>query len=476
MTDTSASQSALAPQTQLKRNAFGVPSILFFVLSAQAPLTSIVGAAGVAVALGNGPGLPGAYLVVGLVIVVFSVGFTTMTRHVDSRGGFYALIRTGLGERIGTGGTLVALLSYSAVQLAMYGLMGASLGNLLERHFGFASPWWLWVLVAVALVWALGSRQVELGAKLLAALVGLEIAILAAFAVVLVATRGIGSFDVAASFSPSAIMAGAPGVAVMFAIACMFGFESTAIYSAEARDPRRTVPRATYIAVITIAVFLAGTSWAVVSYYGAANAQGAAFEALGTDAALFALNPINDVLGGWAGTAADVLLVTSLFAGVLAFHNMITRYFHALAGRRLLPAALERTNRHHAPAHASLTQSVVAATLVVLMAVVGLDPVADVFSWFSGLAVAALVVLYLLTSAAVVAFFRRDRVEDNPLTTLVAPVASVVLMAVVLAMVVRNFGVLTGGSTLTVALLLGAVPVAFVLGVVGSRRAVAPRS
>src|SRR5580765_3489976 len=61
--------------TALRAGSIGVLGILFFVLSAQAPLTGIVGAAPLAAALGNGAGAPGAYLVVGIVIVIFAVGF-----------------------------------------------------------------------------------------------------------------------------------------------------------------------------------------------------------------------------------------------------------------------------------------------------------------------------------------------------------------------------------------------------------------
>ena len=78
-----------------------------------------------------------------------------------------------------------------------------------------------------------------------------------------------GSIDVAASFSPAAVLAGAPGVALMFAVASMFGFESTAIYSGEAKDPKRTVARATYLSVAVIAIFFSFVSWMFVSYYGA---------------------------------------------------------------------------------------------------------------------------------------------------------------------------------------------------------------
>ena len=54
----------------------------------------------------------------------------------------------------------------------------------------------------------------------------------------------------------------------MFAVASMFGFESTAIYSAEAKDAHRTVARATYLSVGVIAVFFSFISWMLVSYYG----------------------------------------------------------------------------------------------------------------------------------------------------------------------------------------------------------------
>jgi Amino acid permease len=43
------------------------------------------------------------------------------------------------------------------------------------------------------------------------------------------------------------------GAALMFAFACFVGFESTTLYGEEARNPERTVPRATYVAIGLIA-------------------------------------------------------------------------------------------------------------------------------------------------------------------------------------------------------------------------------
>ena len=46
------------------------------------------------------------------------------------------------------------------------------------------------------------------------------------------------------------------------------GFEATAIFRDEARTPERTIPRATYVALILIGVFYAVTSWALISGWG----------------------------------------------------------------------------------------------------------------------------------------------------------------------------------------------------------------
>jgi amino acid transporter len=460
-------QQTASPNTALKKNAVGVGGIVFFVLSAQAPLTGIVGASALAIGLGNGAGAPGAYLVVGLVIILFSVGFTAMARHVNSRGGFAALIGAGLGQSVGAGSSWVALLSYNTVQAAMYGLFGASVAGLVQTSTGISIPWWLYVAAAIVVVYVFGSRNIEVGARVLAVLVILEFAILLAFAVRVLITGGaFHGIDAAASFGPVAIGAGAPGLAILFAIASMFGFESTAIYSSEAKDPHRTVPRATYLSVTIIAVFFAFVMWMLVAYYGAANVAPAALQALGSDPASFVTTPLTAMLGTWAAIVAEILLCTSLLAGLLAFHNIVNRYFHAMASDGLLPRTLARTNQHQAPATAAATQSIVVAVIVLPFVVLQMDPVATLFGWLSGVSVAALVVLYTLTSISVIVYFRRHSTDANAWQTSIAPAAAILCMLGELLLIVGNFTSLIGGSFTTALVLLLIVPAAFALGFV----------
>ena len=51
------------------------------------------------------------------------------------------------------------------------------------------------------------------------------------------------------------------GVASAFSIAGFMGFESAAIYSEEAKDPKRSIGRATFIAIAVISLFYAFSAW-----------------------------------------------------------------------------------------------------------------------------------------------------------------------------------------------------------------------
>ena len=466
-----------ARPTALRQNAVGVLGILFFVLSAQAPLTGIAGALPLTILLGNGAGAPGAYLVIGVVIVLFAIGFIAMSRKIEAKGAFYAYVTAGLGRRVGTGSAWLALVAYWTVQAAMYGLYGVIVSGLLAGA-GLSVPWWVPVLVTIAVVQLLGSLNIGLGARVLAVLVGLEVAILLAFALGALFSGGgpDGSIDIGASFSPAAILSGAPGVALMFAVASMFGFESTAIYSGEAKDPKRTVARATYLSVSVIAIFFSFVSWMFVSYYGAGNAVAAAEAAVVSgDSTRFVFDALTGILGGWAGTIAGILLATSLFAGILAFHNGINRYLHAMAGEGSMPSALARTNRHQVPNRASWVQSAVAVLLVAPFAILGMDPVLTLFSWFSGLAVAALVVLYVLCSVAVVVYATRNG-EGSLWQTRIAPILAAVLLTGILVLILANFTTLIGGDVVTAVALILVVPVAFIVGAALSRPMLRSRS
>lgn len=443
----------------------GTGAIVFMVIAAAAPLTVIGGNVPLAVAGGNGVGAPVGFVLAALVLLVFSVGFVTMTPHVSEAGAFFSYVTLGLGSRAGLGAAFVALAGYTAIQVGVYGYMGWAANDLVTYFGGPEISWWVYSFVTVAVVAVLGYRHIDLSSKVLGVALVLEISIMLALDIAVFA-RGGADGPVLQSFAPSHAFSSGLGVAVLFALTGFIGFEATAVFRDEARNPERTIPRATYLAVIIIGVFYAASCWALIWAAGAKDAVAVAQHTLDGDGNMM-LDTAKAYLGPVLRDVMNALLISSLFACVLSFHNVLARYMFTLGNKGVLPARLGDTSpKHHAPSFASVVQTVTAAVLLLVFALVGLDPLVGVFGSMAGVATVGMVILMMLTSIAVLVFFARhpDRAAGRTLKTRVAPIVAIVGLLVSLWLVLSNFTLVTGGSA-AVSAVLALIPVAaFVLG------------
>jgi amino acid transporter len=89
----------------------GSVAVVFMVVAAAAPLTVIGGNMPLAMGLGNGAGAPVGFVIAALVLLLFSIGFVTMTPYVPEAGAFFSYVTVGLGHRMGTGTAVVALIA-----------------------------------------------------------------------------------------------------------------------------------------------------------------------------------------------------------------------------------------------------------------------------------------------------------------------------------------------------------------------------
>jgi amino acid transporter len=239
------------------------------------------------------------------------------------------------------------------------------------------------------------------------------------------------------------------------------GFESTALYRREARDPERTIPRATYLAVGFMAVFYCFVVWSVIQAFGSDEVVAAAGGDLG---GLF-FTAIGTYAGGWAATLMHLLVISSVYASQLAFHNAITRYTHALARDGALPAWIGRIHpRHGSPYRASVVQSALAAVVILVFALAGADPYTKLLLWVNTPGVIGIIVLQTLTAVATVVYFlRRNRAASTP-AALGAGVVSAVLLAVATYVLVDNVALLTAASTTVNVVLVSTVPLTLLVG------------
>ncbi len=454
-----ATTTGTAPHAGHLSGHLGTGSVVFMVIAAAAPLTVIAGNVPLSVGLGNGAGAPVGFLIAAAVLLLFAVGFVNMTPHVREAGAFFSYVTEGLGARLGMGIAVVALIAYTAIQLGVYGFMGWAVDDLVQSYGGPDIPWPVYALVTIAVVAVLGYRHIELSAKVLGVALVLEVSIVLALDLVIFARGGADGLNVE-SFTPSAITSGSLGVPVLFALTGFIGFEATAVFRDEARDPERTIPRATYLAVLIIGGFYALSCWALVLAAGVGDVVDVANATLAGESNML-LDTTQEYLGTLGKDLVNLLLISSLFACVLSFHNVIARYQYVLARKGLLPAPLGRVHgAQHSPAVSSVVQTVTALLLLGAFALLRLDPLVGVFGSMAGVATVGMVILMLTTSVAVIAFFSRhpELTRGRSWQTRIAPVLACVGLLGSLWLVLSNFTLVTGGSV-AVSTVLALVPV-----------------
>ncbi|RKS78777.1 amino acid/polyamine/organocation transporter (APC superfamily) [Actinomadura pelletieri DSM 43383] len=450
---------AAGPQTELKRGVLGTGAITYYVVSAAAPLMIMAGVAPLAI-LAGGIGAAAAYPMAGVVLAIFAVGFTTMSRYVSGAGAFYTYVTRGLGRPAGVAAAVLALMSYNSLQIGMYGLLGASAKSTVESLTGVILPWPVYAMIGIAVVWYAGFRSVEFGARLLAILLAAETLILVVLAVAVVLDGGPHGLGLD-PFEPSHVLSSQTSASLTFAFAAFIGFESTVLYRMEARDPRRTIPRATFAAVAFLGIFYGFIVWMIVQAYGATGVIDAV---LGNPEGLF-FSAAEIYVGDWASDVMHVLVVTSLIASLVAFHNAINRYALAISQDGLLPKWLGVTHaRTRSPYRAGILQTGLSVIVVGAFAFTDADPTRQLLIWVNTPGLYGLILLQVLVALAVPMFFRRITHRENPLVTLWTPILAAVLMTAALYLAIDKTALLTGASTRVNVLIVGVVPVVVAIG------------
>ncbi|WP_066899678.1 APC family permease [Mycolicibacterium houstonense] len=469
MINSQQSEPAMTAQTAPEAHAMlqrglGVGSIVFMVVAAAAPLAVVTASVPIIISVSGSAAAPQFFLIAMGILALFSVGFTAMSKYVPNAGAFYSYIQRGLGRHIGVGAAALALGSYGVMLIGLYTYLGVATSTLLsEVHIGI--PWWASAIGWVSLVGLLGYRDIELSSKVLGVLLIAETLAVVVVDVGVISAGGAGGLSLA-PLSPSEFATGAPSLGLMFAFFCFIGFEATAVFRNEAKDPDRTIPRATYTAVVFIGLFYALAAWVVVEGLGvdhAVEVASAEPESVVQNLASSYVSPIlTDVI--------QVLLVTSFFACVLSFHNVITRYQFTLATKGLLPPTLAEINhRHRTPSRSSLVFTVISLTAMVAVAVSGWDPITQIYMWFSGASTLGLIALMAMTSLAVIVFFRTRQSGPSLWHTMIAPGLAFLGLTAILLLVIGNFPLLVG-STTTAVVLGGLIVAIFAAGILVAER------
>ncbi|MEV6680773.1 APC family permease [Streptomyces erythrochromogenes] len=462
----------------LRADRLGTAGLLLSVLAASAPLMVVAGVMPTTFGLMGVVGQPLLFVILGLALALFSVGYAEMSRHVHNAGAFYAYIARGLGPTAGAAASLVALVAYSAMQVGVYGILGFEISGLFATYLDIELAWWIPALLAVAVTGALGWLKIDLNAKVLGVLLLIECALVVVFDAAALAKPGPEGLSLHA-FNPETLAGAGLGTALCFCIAAFVGFEQSPVYAEETSKPHIVVSRVMFLAVGFVALFFAFSAWALSVATGPGEVVKTAAEA--GPGMLFQLTEAR--LGTAFTDVLHVLFVTGMFAAMLSFHNVVARYAFAMGREGLLPAAFGRTNAGTgAPATGSLLQTGIATVVVLAFAVTDdlptgdpTAPVLHLFTWMGSVGALGVTLLMAAASFAVIAFFVRRGTAGAQVWRLVAAAAAGLALLAIAAYTVKDFGVLVGaekGSALSWALpgIIGAAVVAGLLYGVFLRR------
>lgn len=456
---------------RLRVGAVGLGGVLFMAVANAAPITAMTGNVPIAVAYGNGTGAPAGYLVATVVLTLFTVGYVAMARHITTAGAFYGFISHGLGQVWGMAAGALATMAYVVFEGSLIGIFAYFANNALNQWFGWNVNWLLIAAIGIAIVAVFGYFDISIAAAVLGFFLVCEVVLLSALGLSVLFKGGgpeglqlqsinpanaFKSLPAGGGYGIKGLAGGSAAIGLFFAFWSWVGYETTAVYGEESRNPKRIIPRATLIAVIGLGLFYTFVSWMAIAGNGPKQAvELANSNAIGMFTGLASAN-----LGGhWVIDVYLILIVSGSFACALAFHNAAARYIYAIG--REVPATkrnLGATHAKHGSPHiASAAQTVVTAVLTLLFYFLthhGSEALQGAYVYEYGLlailGTMAILIVMAITSLAVIWYFHVKKVHPGSLvTTAIVPGLGGLGMVYVVYLLFSNLSFAGGGASVS---------------------------
>ncbi|MEV6600202.1 APC family permease [Actinoplanes sp. NPDC051346] len=418
----------------------GGASVACFALAAATPLSVVTAVVPGAYADSGLPALPLLFIALGALLLIFMVGCAGLIRRLPGPGALYTFVVRGLGRPAGVGAAWLALLSYNALQIGLYGVVGAAAAPLVD------APWWMVAAACWAVVAVCGMLRPEVTAGLLAVPVVAGIVLIGGYAVanLLDPDGGRVAWGALHPVQLGEVSRPVLGLLLVVGAFAFVGFETAAAYADDVRHPRRATARAAVWSVVLLTLLYAASSWAMAVATGPDRIAAAAL-ARGPE---LAFDLAATRLPSWTVTLGRALVVVGLLAAMLALHHTVVRYLVALGRERVLSAGLASRRP------ASLTQSLTAG-LVIGGCVLFDRPVVGLGNRLAVGGGLGILLLLSVASLAALLFLNRHPDAEGVWRRFVAPGVSTVALGALVYLAYLNFPELVaaaGGTALLGAL------------------------
>jgi amino acid transporter len=357
-------------------------------------------------------------------VAVGLLAFTVaeFTRAEPSAGSFITYVETALGARAGAATALLVTVGYTVAITAVFTMSGGLVAATLSRYTSW-HPWWgpISLVLTAGAIW-LTARGVKLSATAVGVAVLVQVAIMVAVCLLVLVDQRAHLSGI--PFSWAHLSGGLAGLSAGFPLALfMFiGWENGPALAEEARDPRRTIPRALYISVAISATMLV--------FFGYATITGFRYDVstIGRSSVPF-LTLADHYLGG-AAVLAWIAGIVSVLATLVAGADSQSRMLFDGGRTGLLLARLGQVRpRSGTPVNALLLMAAAGLGIIAVWWVTRLitgdtgsmNPV-GLYAECSTMATIVILFVYLLTMLSLPVFmWRRHRDSFSPIRHGVIP-------------------------------------------------------
>jgi amino acid transporter len=383
------------------------------------------------IAVTAGVAAPLTIVAAGVAVVFLAFTVAEFTRAEPSAGSFITYVETSLGARAGAATALLVAVGFTVAIAGVFTMSGGMVALTLAHYTSWHLAWEPIALVlTIAAIW-LTARGVRLSttAVRLAVLVQVTIMLIVCIVVIVDERSRLSSVP----FSWSHLNGGLTGLSAGFPLALyMFiGWENGPALAEEARDPRRTIPRALYMSIaIGTALFV---------FFAYATVTGFHYDVSSIGRASVPFLSVADRYLGDAAILAWVAGIVSVLATLISGANAQARLLFDAGRSGLLPARLGHLRpTSDTPVNALFVMSVGGLGIIAvwwLAHVVGVDngstdPV-GLYAECSTMGTIVILFVYFLTTLALPAFmWRRHRQSFSVARHVVVPILGALTLIV----------------------------------------------
>jgi amino acid transporter len=386
---------------------------------------------GVGIAGLIGRAVPLAFLFALIGVLFVSYAFSMLTREVSHAGSVYALTGFTLGARAGFLAGWALLGTYLCFTVASSAEVGLFFSSFLASTGIADSADWIWIaLVSAALIWLIAAGDIRVATRSLLTMEGISVTLIVILVVVIFARLIGGSApdghesSLADAFKlPSGTSLDAVATAAVFGFLSFAGFEGAAALGEETDEPRRNIPRALFLAPLTMGIFYFFVILAQTLGFGTNEAGVAAFAG--------SSSPLGDLSKAYVGQgledAINLGATISAFASALGTATAGSRVLYALSRDSLTSSPLARVSaRSAAPVGALALVMAVGFVGLIGQRIAGTNAV-NAFFYPGTIGVLSLMIAYIATNLGAIKHLFFGAMK-RPIWQIVFPVVGIAFL------------------------------------------------